>query len=114
MIRTLLISTALLAASGAAQAHGGYVQARVVSVEPQVSISFGTGYYDGFRVLYESGGRQYWTTTPYYPGPVFMTPAHHHVRHVHHVRYIEHDRHRHDRGDHRRDWRDDRDHRRHH
>lgn len=109
MIRTLLIATTLLTASGTALAHGDSGYGRVVSVEPRVSIAFGTGHYDGFRVLYESGGQHYWTTTPYRPGPVIMVPSHHRVHYVQQHRYRHHDRwdNRRDWGD-RRDWRDDR------
>ena len=55
MLRKLLIATTLLTASGAALAHGSYGYGGVASFEP-LSVSFGTGYHDGFRVLYESGG----------------------------------------------------------
>ncbi|MBW8329892.1 MAG: hypothetical protein K0M48_12290 [Thiobacillus sp.] len=117
MLRTLLIATALLTATGTALAHSDYGYGRVVSVEPQFSISFGTRHHDGFRVLYESGGSRYWTHTPHHPGHVIVLPQHHYrVKHVHHYR---------DSGrgwdDRRDDWRDDRreyrsdrrDHRRH-
>ena len=88
MLRTLLIATALLTASGAALAHGddGYGYGRVITVEPRVSIAFGTGYHDGFRVLYESGGSRYWTYTPYRPVDYIVLPAQHRVRHVHRYR----------------------------
>ena len=88
MLRTLLISTALLTASGAVLAHGDAGYGRVIAVEPRVSVSFGTGYYDGFRVLYESGGSHYWTYAPRYPGDVIVLPPPHRVRHVH--RYYGH------------------------
>jgi len=108
MLRKLLIATALLAASGAALAHNTPVYGRVVSVEPRVSIAFGTGYHDGFRVLYESGGQRYWTHSPYRPGHVIvLPPQHHRVQHVYH-HYDHHggwDKHRKHRRD---DWRDDR------
>lgn len=85
MLRTLLIATALLTASGAALAHGDYGRARVVAVEPHFVISFGIGHHEGFRVLYESGGSRYWTHTPYRPGPtIVVPPQHHRVTHVHH------------------------------
>ena len=109
MLRTLLISTALLAASGTALAHGEEY-GRVIRVEPQISISFGTGsHHDGFRVLYESGGTRYWTHTPYHPGHVIVLPPR--VRHVHHHHYRDdhrwHDR-RYDRRDERHGgWRHD-------
>lgn len=96
MLRTLLISTALVAASGTALAHGE-VTGRVITVEPRISVSFGTGYHDGFRVLYESGGARYWTHTPYHPGQVIVVPPR--VHHVHH-------HHRHERWDDHRHWKD--------
>lgn len=83
MLRNLLIATALLTASGSALAHDNYGYGRVVSVEPSISVSFGTGYYDGFRVLYESGGSRYWTHTPYRPGPTIMLPPPYQVRYMH-------------------------------
>jgi hypothetical protein len=77
-----------MAASGMALAHGDYGYGRVVTVEPQISISFGTRHHDGFRVLYESGGQRYWTHTSYHPGHAIVLPAQHHhtVRHVYHYR----------------------------
>lgn len=76
MIRKLLIAATFVSAgfSGAALAHGDYGYGRVIEVEPRVSVSFGTGYYDGFRVLFESGGQRYWTHTPYRPGPMIVMP----------------------------------------
>lgn len=115
MIRTLLIATALLSASGTALAHDDYAYGRVIAVEPRVSISFGTGYHDGFRVLYESGGHRYWTYAPHHPGHVIMVPPGHRKHHVHHHRHRDHDRWDDRRGwDDRRDWRDDRRHDRRH
>ncbi len=117
MLRTLLIATALLTASGTAFAHGDY--GRVVSVEPHFAISFGSRHHDGFRVLYESGGSRYWTHTPYHPGHVIVLPPQHRVRHVHHHRdYYGHGwdgrRDWDDRDDHRDGWRGERrEHRRH-
>ena len=124
MLRTLLIASTLLAASGAALAHSDHGYGRVVSVEPQFSISFGTRHHDGFRVLYESGGARYWTHTPHHPGHVIVLPQHHYrVKHVHHYRDHGRDYRDYGRGwdDRRDDWRDDRrehrddrrDHRRH-
>lgn len=101
MFRKLLIAAALVAASASATAHDRYGYGRVVSVEPYVSIAFGTGRHDGFRVVYESGGRHYWTHTPYYPGRVIVVPPPHRVHVIHHYRpYPKHHHHRH--------WRDDR------
>ncbi len=86
MLRTLLIATALLTASGTALAHNDHAYGRVITVEPRVSVSFGTGYHDGFRVLYESGGARYWTHTPHHPGHVIVLPPPHRVTHVQHYR----------------------------
>jgi hypothetical protein len=107
MLRTLLIATTLLTASGTALAHSDYRSGRVVSVEPHFVFSFGTRHHDGFRVLVESGGSRYWTHTPHHPGHVIVLPPQHRVKHVHYHRGYE-------RGwnDHRDDWRDDR--RKHH
>ncbi len=75
MLRTLLLTGALLTASGTALAHGGApVYGRVIQVQPSVSVSFGTGRYDGFRVLYERGGNRYWTHAMYRPGPTILVP----------------------------------------
>jgi len=86
MLRTLLIATALLTASGTALAHSGDGYGRVVTVEPNIVISFGTSRHDGFRVLYESGGSRYWTHTPYRPSHTILLPPRHRVQHVHHYR----------------------------
>ena len=102
MLRKLLIATALVAASGSAFAHDGPGYGRVVSVEPYVSFTFGTGRHDGFRVVYESGGRHYWTHSTYYPGPVIVVPPPHQVHYIHHyVPKVKHHKH------HRKHWRDD-------
>lgn len=77
MLRTLLLATALLSTSGTALAHNDHGYGRVVSVEPQFSIAFGSRHHDGFRVLYESGGTRYWTYTPHHPGPVIVLPPPH-------------------------------------
>ncbi len=80
MLRTLLIATALLVASGTALARDGrHDYGRVISVEPSFNISFGTRHYDGFRVQYESGGRHYWTHTPYHPGHRVVLPSRHYT-----------------------------------
>jgi hypothetical protein len=104
MLRTLMIATALLTASGTALAHGDSGYGRVVSVEPHFVISFGTPYPDGFRVLYETGGARYWTTTPYRPGPTILLPPRYRVQNVYHHREYRRDDWRDDR---RHDWRDD-------
>jgi len=99
MLRTLLIATALLGASGTALAHGDYGYGRVIEVEPHIAISFGSPYPNGFRVLYESGGARYWTHTTYRPGPMIMLPPPVY-RHMYHDRGY-----RHDWDDHK-DWRE--------
>ena len=86
MLRTLLIASALLTASGTAIARDDYGHGRVVSVEPHFVLSFGTRHHDGFRVLYESGGSRYWTHTPYRPSHTILLPPRHRVQHVHHYR----------------------------
>lgn len=116
MIRTLLIATALLTTAGAALANDRAGYGRVVTVEPQFSISFGTRRHDGFRVLYESGGHQYWTQTPYHPGHIIVLPPP-----PQRVEYVTYERdyghgwgHQRGGGQHHDGWRDDRrDHRRH-
>ena len=108
MLRTLVIATALLAASGSGLAHTIYDHGRVVSVEPQFVVSFGTRHPDGFRVLYESGGSRYWTHTRHHPGHTIVVPPSQRITHVHHYRDHRHgwDKRR-DRDD-RRGWREDR------
>ncbi|MCL5059617.1 MAG: hypothetical protein M1449_03330 [Candidatus Thermoplasmatota archaeon] len=93
MLRTLLIATTLL--SGTAFAYDG----RVITVEPNITFSFGTRHHDGFRVLYEFGGHQYWTHTPHHPGHTIVLPPQHQVNVYHHY----------DNGwrDRRHDWDDD-------
>lgn len=86
MLRTLLIATALLAASGTAIARGDDGHGRVISVEPHFVISFGTRHHDGFRVLYESGGARYWTHTQYRPSRVIVLPPPYRVMHEQHYR----------------------------
>ncbi|PKO70531.1 MAG: hypothetical protein CVU23_06425 [Betaproteobacteria bacterium HGW-Betaproteobacteria-17] len=123
MLRTLLIASTLLAASGTAMARGDYGHGRVVSVEPNFVISFGTRHHDGFRVLVESGGARYWTHSPYHPGQVIALPPPHRVTYVQPYRGHERgwdkrwdnrrDGWRDDRRGHRSDHRDHRDHRRH-
>ncbi|MCA1926386.1 MAG: hypothetical protein LDL16_08935 [Thiobacillus sp.] len=101
MLRTLTLAASLLATSGAALAYDDYAyrHGRVVSVQPNVIISFGTRHHDGFRILYESGGHRYWTHSYHRPGPVIVLPPRH-ITHIHHSR--------HHGWDDRRDWRDDR------
>ncbi len=74
MLRKALLAAGLLAVSTGALADRVY--ARVVTVEPNIVISYsGGGRHDGFRVLYEFGGRNYWTVSPVYPGPYVWVPG---------------------------------------
>ena len=59
MIRTLLIATAMLTASGAALAHGD----RAYGDEPSFAVSVGTGPYSGFSMSYSPG--PYWGQVAY-------------------------------------------------
>jgi hypothetical protein len=102
MLRTLLISAALLTTSGTVLAHNDDSYGRVVSVEPHFAISFSSRHHDGFGVLYESGDARYWTATPYHPGHAVVLPPHYRVDHVHHHRDYGY-------GKDRRGWDDDRD-----
>lgn len=111
MLRTLLITTALLTASSASFAHDNDDYGRVVSVEPRFVISFGNSRPDGFRVVYDAGGNRYRTHAAYYPGPVVVSPQYR-IRHVHYYRDDERrhdDRREYGRGwdDHRGGWGDD-------
>lgn len=72
MLINLLLAAALVTASGAVFARDGY--GRVVSVEPHFTVSFGTRYHDGFRVLYETGGHRYWTHSHHHPGSYIVLP----------------------------------------
>jgi hypothetical protein len=111
MLRQALLAAALLAATLSAHA-GSYVEGRVISVEPRLSVSFGSLLHDGFRVEYEFGGERYNTHSHRHPGPVILVPPP--VRVIHSGHRFGH-RHDHWRDDHRRGWKDhDRwDHRRH-
>lgn len=109
MLRNLLIAAALLTVSGTALAHRDDGYGRVISVEPNFVISFGTRHHDGFRVMYESGGDRYWTYSPYRPGRTIILPPRHRVYHVHQYReYGGRWDNRRDWNDRRGDWRDDR------
>jgi len=74
MLRKLMIATALLAASGTALADNAYVYGGVASVDPSFAISYGTGPYGGFNVMYSTGGFPYWGAMPYLPPPVVVVP----------------------------------------
>lgn len=82
MLRPLLLATSLLAASGAALAHGDYGHGRVVTIEPRFSVSFGTAYPESSRVLVERGGTRYWTYKSYHPAHTVVVPRH--DWHAHH------------------------------
>lgn len=97
MLRSALLAASLLAASGTALAYDG----RVITVEPNITFSFGTRHHDGFRVLYEFGGEHYWTHTSYHPGHTIVLPPRHQVN------VYNHDDHG---GYKRRHWDDDDDH----
>ncbi len=90
MLRKSLIAVALLAASSGAMADDDYVYGRVVTVEPSFSISFGSGsHHDGYRVMYEVGGRHYWTHSHDHPGEVIWVqrpPGHYVHHHKHHYK----------------------------
>lgn len=76
MLRKNLIAVALLAAStGAMAGYDDHIYGRVVSVEPHFVFSIGSGgHHDGFRVLYEAGGRHYWTHSHHRPGHTIWVP----------------------------------------
>lgn len=92
MLRKSLIAIALLAAStGVMAGHSDHIYGRVVSVEPHFVLSIGGGgHHDGFRILYEVGGRHYWTHSHHRPGHVIWVPrsvghvVHHHKHHKRH------------------------------
>lgn len=112
MLRTLILATNLLVASGSALAWDGYDRSygHVVSVEPHFVLSFGGGrHHDGFRVLYEVGGSRYWTHSHHHPGHTILVPSYrthdsyghgrHHYKHKrHHARHERHGRGHHGRG----------------
>lgn len=88
MLRKILIATGLLIASGSALANHDYVAGRIVRVEPSYSTSLGSGrHHDGFRVLYQSGGQQYWTHSDYRPRNVIYVPRPVYVEPVYYQNY---------------------------
>lgn len=101
LMKTALLTAALLAASQSAIAHGGGHRGRVIDFEPSLSIAVGSLYRDGFRIVYDLGGRQHLAPVEYAPAPYVVVPP---VRQVVHVI---HDDRRH--GGHRqgRHWRDE-------
>jgi len=115
MLRTALISAALIAATLSPAARGSdYVEAHVVSVVPHLALSFGSLRHDGFRVDYEIGGHRYATHSHRHPGRVILVPPPFRVVPVppSFRRGHDHDDHRHDwkdrgRWDDRRHWRND-------
>lgn len=87
MLQKIMIAFSLMAASAGALAHGGYVYPSAVTVAPNISISYGSGSYNGYRILYESGSRHYWSYTNYPPSQVIWVPGppmHHGHHHKHH------------------------------
>lgn len=89
MLRKTLVATVLLAASTGAMADD-YVYGRVVKVEPNFVISFSSGGYNGYRILYEVGGRHYWTHSHRHPGHVIWVPrpvVYHVYHHNHHHKH---------------------------
>lgn len=101
MLRTALLAAALIATSQSALAHrGGHYEGRVVSVEPGLTMTFGSLLHDGFQVVYDLGGRRQVSTT-YYAPPVreVVYVVDSDRRHGH--------RHRHDRVRWRDEWRDE-------
>ncbi len=74
MLRTLMIGSVLLAATGTALADNAYVYGGVTAVDPGFAISFGTGPYGGVNMMYSSGGIPYWGAVPYPPPPVVVVP----------------------------------------
>lgn len=111
MLRTALLTAALIVAAGNANAHGDdFIRANVISVVPQLSLSFGSLRQDGFRVEYESGGYRYSTFSDRYPGRVILVPQPLVVPVVPRVYWRDDDRrdwHKHDHWDERRHWRGD-------
>lgn len=123
MLRNTLIAAALLTASaGALAGHDDHAYGRVISVEPNFVISFGSGsHQDGFRIRYELGGNYFWTHSRHHPGHAIWVPRpvgpvmHHYGSYPHwkHGRHDDWDDRRDGRRDRRHDdWRD-RDHDRH-
>lgn len=119
MLRTLMITTALLAIPGSALAHDTFDRGRVVSVEPHLAISFGTRHHEGYRVPHESRSSGYWTDTRHHPRPVIVispsravaTRAYHHRDHE--SGWDDHRRSQRERHGWREERREHRDHRRH-
>jgi hypothetical protein len=102
LMRTALLTAALLAASQSAIAHGGGGhRGRVIDFEPSLSIAVGSLYRDGFRIVYDLGGRRHYAPVEYAPAPYVVVPP---VRQVVHVI---HDDRRHARRHWRDEWREE-------
>lgn len=107
MLRKILLSAALIAASTGAFARGGDHW----GIEPQVSVSVGSLWHDGFNINFATGGGHYYSPRHYSPAPVIVVPPPQRIVHVHRHEYRNKhwdDRGRrawkeHDRWDHRRD-----------
>jgi hypothetical protein len=105
MLRAALFSAALFAAALSPSAHSSdYVEGRVISVVPHLSLSFGSLLNDGFRVDYEFGGQRYSTHSHRHPGRVILVPPPYRIIPVG-PRFGH--RHNHWRNDDRHDWDDD-------
>lgn len=75
MLRKALFAAALFAATLSSSAHSGdYVEGRVISVVPHLSLQFGSLRHDGFRVEYELGGQRYNTHSHHRPERVILVP----------------------------------------
>jgi len=107
MLRTSFIAAALLLTPLAALASGdrhGYYEdrypttSRVVVAEPRIAVAIGGGAYNGFNLLYQSGGYRHPVVMPAYYAPVVVREPYYPP---HRAQY----RHEH------RDWHDDRRHR---
>lgn len=97
MLRKILLSAALIAASTGAFARGGDYW----GVDPQISVSVGSLWHDGFNINFATGGH-YYAPRPYYrSAPVIVVPP---PRIVHVHRHEYRNKHWDDRG--RRGWKD--------
>lgn len=108
--RTFFAGLLAIASAAPALAHGGYydgyVDARVIRVEPHLSFSYSHwGGDDAFRIMHEWGGNHYWTYGPRHPGRVIRVRPPRVVHHYYQPYY---------RYDHRHEYRHDRRHDDHH
>lgn len=77
MLRTFLIATALLTASGTALARDSYHYGHVVAPQPHLSVTLSSGHHDSYPVVYGSGSRHYTAPRSYYPSHYVAVPPHH-------------------------------------